>query len=187
MFTHRKESSAADITLVSSGSARSSNSPFHSPGFSIIMRTGGRISGIIVKEEVEVPQKQAYSDCRSHHRGSHVVTNLGHHSALYLSARDHVSHQVLLSIFVLDSINVLNTSPTMSKTTQLTASKQISLPLRLSPHITLHLQTTRLETSTRSFLTITNPSASGSLSCLGSFVYAMPSVSILSFLVLRYL
>lgn len=69
----------------------------------------------------------------------------------------------------------------MSITTQLTAFKQISLPLGLSPHITLHIQTTRLETSTRSFLTTTNPSASGSLSCLGSFVYAMPNVSILSF------
>ena len=83
--------------------------------------------------------------------------------------------------FVHDSMIVLKNSPTMINTTQLTASKQISLPLLLSPHITLHIQTSRLENSTRSFLTTTNPSTSGSLSFLGSFVYAMPNVSILLF------
>lgn len=86
-------------------------------------------------------------------------------------------------IFAHVSINLLITSSKMSKTTQLSVSKHLSFPLRLSPHITLHIQNTRLETSTRSFLTIANPSASGSLSCLGSFVYAMPNVSILPFLV----
>ena len=90
-------------------------------------------------------------------------------------------HPVLPSTFIHDSINILKTSAAMSSTTQSTASKQISLPLLLSPHITLHIQTTRLETSTRSFLTTTNPSTIGSLSCLGSFVYAMPNVSILLF------
>lgn len=131
-----------------------------------------------------------------------MVTNLGHHqrschvsvhvSVLDPSARDHVSRVTTNNnsergIEFFCPHLYLNTSSTMSKSTQSTASKQISLPLRLSPHITLHIQTTRLETSTRSFLTITNPSASGSLSCLGSFVYAMPSVSILSFLALRYM
>lgn len=80
-----------------------------------------------------------------------------------------------------DSIKILKTSPAMSNTTQSTTSKQISLPLLLSPHITLHVQSTRLETSTHSFLTTTNPSTSGALSSLGSFVYAMPNVSILLF------
>lgn len=80
-----------------------------------------------------------------------------------------------------NGITILKNSPTMSNTTQLTALKQISLPLLLSEQITLHIQTTHLESSTRSFLTTTNPSTSGSLSCLGSFVYAMPNVSILLF------
>lgn len=139
-----------------------------------------------------------------------MVTNLGHRSAILLVVtRTHVckrsceSKQPILHIYntiyntcsvsdltsifapVSVSINLLITSSKMSKTTQLSVSKHLSLPLRLSPHTTLHIQNTQLETSTRSFLTITNPSTSGSLSCLGSYVYAMPNVSTPSFLVLR--
>ncbi|MCJ1231236.1 hypothetical protein MMC12_007913 [Toensbergia leucococca] len=53
--------------------------------------------------------------------------------------------------------------------------KQLSLPLPLSPHTTLHIQITRLETSLLVFLTTTDPSNSAYLSALGSFVYAMPN------------
>ncbi|KAL8770984.1 MAG: hypothetical protein Q9209_003403 [Squamulea sp. 1 TL-2023] len=53
--------------------------------------------------------------------------------------------------------------------------KQVAIPLPLTPHTTLHLQITALETSNLIFLTSTDPSSSGSLSALGSFVYAMPN------------
>jgi len=60
-------------------------------------------------------------------------------------------------------------------------SKYIALPLPLSPHTTLHIRITRLETSNMIFLTITDYSASSTTSALGSFVYAMPNVSYPSF------
>lgn len=60
-------------------------------------------------------------------------------------------------------------SPTLHPT-------HLAIPLPFSPHTTLHLQITRLETSNLIFLTSTDPSTSGSLSSLGSFVYAMPNV-----------
>ncbi|KAI4123793.1 MAG: hypothetical protein LQ338_005097 [Usnochroma carphineum] len=59
-------------------------------------------------------------------------------------------------------------SPTLHPT-------HLAIPLPFSPHTTLHLQITRLETSNLIFLTSTDPSTSGSLSSLGSFVYAMPN------------
>ena len=54
--------------------------------------------------------------------------------------------------------------------------QQLSIPLPLSPHTTLHIQITPLEKSTMVFLTTTDPSSSSSLSALGSFVYSMPNV-----------
>ncbi|MCJ1358994.1 MAG: hypothetical protein MMC33_008994 [Icmadophila ericetorum] len=53
--------------------------------------------------------------------------------------------------------------------------KHIAIPLRLTPHTTLHIQLTQLETSNLIFLTTTDPSNSNALSALGSFVYAMPN------------
>ena len=52
-----------------------------------------------------------------------------------------------------------------------------SFPLPLTPHTTLHLQTTRLSTSTLIFLTTTDPSTPPSTAPLGSFIYAIPNVS----------
>ena len=54
--------------------------------------------------------------------------------------------------------------------------QQLSVPLPLSPHTTLHIQITPLEKSTIVFLTTTYPSSSSSLSALGSFVYSIPNV-----------
>lgn len=55
--------------------------------------------------------------------------------------------------------------------------KALARPLPLSPHTTLHIQTTSLATSNLIFLTTTTtPEATSSLSALGSFVYAMPNV-----------
>ena len=51
-----------------------------------------------------------------------------------------------------------------------------SLPLPLAPHTTLHVQLTRLATSTLLFLTTRTPGDSAASSPLGSFVYAIPSV-----------
>lgn len=53
--------------------------------------------------------------------------------------------------------------------------KQLAVPLPLTPHTILHIQITTLDTSNLIFLTSTDPSTSGSLSTLGSFVYAMPN------------
>ncbi|KAL9605566.1 MAG: hypothetical protein Q9179_001224 [Wetmoreana sp. 5 TL-2023] len=53
--------------------------------------------------------------------------------------------------------------------------KQLAIPFPSIPHTTLHLQITRLETSNMIFMTSTDPSSRGSLSALGSFVYAMPN------------
>ncbi|KAL8756976.1 MAG: hypothetical protein Q9199_002566 [Rusavskia elegans] len=53
--------------------------------------------------------------------------------------------------------------------------KQLAIPLPLTPHTTLHMQITTLDTSNLIFLTSTDPSSSGSQSALGSFVYAMPN------------
>ncbi|KAL8847010.1 MAG: hypothetical protein Q9221_007923 [Calogaya cf. arnoldii] len=53
--------------------------------------------------------------------------------------------------------------------------KSLANPLPLTPHTTLHMQITTLETSNLIYLTSTDPSSSGSLSALGSFVYAMPN------------
>ncbi len=53
--------------------------------------------------------------------------------------------------------------------------KQLAIPLPLTPHTTLHVQITTLDTSNLIFVTSTDPSSSGSLSALGSFVYAMPN------------
>ncbi|KAF6217622.1 hypothetical protein HO133_006724 [Letharia lupina] len=53
--------------------------------------------------------------------------------------------------------------------------QQLSVPLPLSPHTTLHVQITPLQTSTMVFLTTTDPSSTSSLSALGSFVYSMPN------------
>lgn len=64
----------------------------------------------------------------------------------------------------------------MTAVVRTTAPKQLSIPLPLSAHTTLHIQTTCLETSSLTFLTTTDPSTAGSLSSLGSFVYAMPNV-----------
>lgn len=66
-------------------------------------------------------------------------------------------------------------SPTLQPT-------HLAVPLPFSPHTTLHLQITRLETSTLIFLSSTDPSSSGSQSALGSFVYAMPNVRVIFFL-----
>ena len=54
--------------------------------------------------------------------------------------------------------------------------QQLSVPLPLSPHTTLHIQITSLEKSTMVFLTTTDPASSSSLSALGSFVYSIPNV-----------
>lgn len=54
--------------------------------------------------------------------------------------------------------------------------QQLSVPLPLTPHTTLHMQITPLETSTMVFLTTTDQPSSSSLSALGSFVYSMPNV-----------
>ncbi|SLM38264.1 hypothetical protein LPUS_08420 [Lasallia pustulata] len=53
--------------------------------------------------------------------------------------------------------------------------KQMSFPLPLTPHTTLHVQATRLSTSSLIFLTTTDPSHSPATSSLGSFIYAMPN------------
>ncbi|KAL9006310.1 MAG: hypothetical protein Q9188_000909 [Gyalolechia gomerana] len=53
--------------------------------------------------------------------------------------------------------------------------KPLAIPLPFSPNTTLHIQITRLETSSLIFLTSTDPSTSSSLSALGSFVYAVPN------------
>ncbi|KAL8995411.1 MAG: hypothetical protein Q9169_004856 [Polycauliona sp. 2 TL-2023] len=53
--------------------------------------------------------------------------------------------------------------------------REFVIPLPLTLHTTLHLQITTLDTSNLIFLTSTDPSSSGSLSALGSFVYAMPN------------
>ncbi|KAL6720497.1 hypothetical protein ACLMJK_002421 [Lecanora helva] len=53
--------------------------------------------------------------------------------------------------------------------------RQLSSPLLLTPHTTLHTQVTALQTSILVFLTATDPSHTSSLSALGSFVYAMPN------------
>lgn len=58
----------------------------------------------------------------------------------------------------------------------MTAPKDLSFPLRLSPHTTLHIQLTLLATSTLILLTTRTQSSSSSSSALGSFVYAMPNV-----------
>ena len=87
-------------------------------------------------------------------------------------------------------ITLTSPMPLMMDTPQSTASRpptenstsptlhlvQLAVPFPFSPHVTLHLQITRLETSTLIFLTSTDPSTSSSLSPLGSFVYAMPNV-----------
>ena len=54
--------------------------------------------------------------------------------------------------------------------------KDISLPLPLTPHTTLHIKLSLLEKNTVVFLTSTDYSTSGTSSPLGSFVYAMPNV-----------
>ncbi|MCJ1439189.1 hypothetical protein MMC27_008580 [Xylographa pallens] len=54
-------------------------------------------------------------------------------------------------------------------------AKHIALSLPRSPHTTLHIRLTRLETSTLVFLTTTDYATSASSSALGSFVYAMPN------------
>ena len=56
-------------------------------------------------------------------------------------------------------------------------STYIAVPLRLSPHTTLHIRITRLETSNMAFITTTDYAAQSTGSALGSFVYAMPNVS----------
>ncbi|MCJ1294795.1 hypothetical protein MMC34_006353 [Xylographa carneopallida] len=56
-----------------------------------------------------------------------------------------------------------------------TPAKHIALPLPRSPHTTLHIRLTRLETSNLIFLTATDHATSSSSSALGSFVYAMPN------------
>ncbi|MCJ1440186.1 MAG: hypothetical protein MMC23_000669 [Stictis urceolatum] len=53
--------------------------------------------------------------------------------------------------------------------------KDISLPLPLTPHTTLHIKLSLLEKNTVVFLTSTDYSTSGTSSPLGSFVYAMPN------------
>ena len=58
----------------------------------------------------------------------------------------------------------------------MTAPKDLSFPLRLSPQTTLHIQLTILATSTLILLTTRSQSTSSSNSALGSFVYAMPNV-----------
>ena len=55
--------------------------------------------------------------------------------------------------------------------------KYLALPLPLSPHTTLHVRITALRTSNMIFLTTTDFSPSSSSSALGSFIYAMPNVS----------
>lgn len=55
--------------------------------------------------------------------------------------------------------------------------KQISVPLSLSTHTTLHIQVNCFESSILAFLTTTDPSNTAALSSLGSFVYSMPNVS----------
>ncbi|KAL8839607.1 MAG: hypothetical protein Q9176_004348 [Flavoplaca citrina] len=62
----------------------------------------------------------------------------------------------------------ISPSPTLQR-------KQLAIPLPQIPHTTLHMQITTLDTSSLIFLTSTDPSTSGSLSALGSFVYAMPN------------
>ena len=57
-----------------------------------------------------------------------------------------------------------------------TVPTAFSLPLRLTPHTTLHLQLTSLANANMIFLTTTSLSGSSSVSALGSFVYAMPDV-----------
>ena len=56
------------------------------------------------------------------------------------------------------------------------APTERSIPLRLSPNTTLHIQLTILATSTLILLTTRSQSSSSSNSALGSFVYAMPNV-----------
>lgn len=68
----------------------------------------------------------------------------------------------------------------MSAVTPVSLPKQLSIPLPLSAHTTLHVQITCLENSTLTLLTTTDPSTAGSLSFLGSFVYAMPNVRLVS-------
>ena len=56
------------------------------------------------------------------------------------------------------------------------APKNISFPLRLSPHKILQMQLTAMATSTLIFLTTNSPSNPSSICALGSLVYAMPNV-----------
>jgi hypothetical protein len=60
-----------------------------------------------------------------------------------------------------------------------TNSKYIAFPLPRIPHTTLHIRITLLETSTMIFLTTTDYTTSSTTSPLGSFIYAMPNVSLL--------
>ena len=54
--------------------------------------------------------------------------------------------------------------------------KKLTIPLPLAPHTNLHIQITHEGSSTLAFITSTEASYNGSLSSLGSFVYAMPNV-----------
>ncbi|KAL8926017.1 MAG: hypothetical protein Q9208_003158 [Pyrenodesmia sp. 3 TL-2023] len=65
--------------------------------------------------------------------------------------------------------------PTFDLTSPTLHPIRIAVPLPYSPHTTLHIQITRLETSNLVFITSTDPSSSGSRSALGSFVYALPN------------
>lgn len=80
--------------------------------------------------------------------------------------------------FLLTTLHITISLPPLKMTAvaPTSSTKQLSIPLLLSAYTTLHIQTTCLETSTLTFLTTTDPSTAGSLSSLGSFVYAMPNV-----------
>lgn len=63
-----------------------------------------------------------------------------------------------------------------------TEIKELSLPLPYTPHTTAHIHLTRHQTCSTVFLTSSTPGdAAGSIKPMGSFVYAMPDVSINSF------
>jgi Proteasome assembly chaperone 4 len=63
-------------------------------------------------------------------------------------------------------------------------SSQIAIPLPTNFHTTIHVHLTFFKTNTMLFLTTATAGDSGGLTPMGSFVYAMPNVSLLNSILL---
>lgn len=81
----------------------------------------------------------------------------------------------------------LNQIQRPTSTQPMAKPKHLSVPLPLSPHTNLHIQINQHGSSILAFITTTDLSSTGSLSPLGSFVYAMPNVCIYPRLGIRIL